>query len=207
MPNEAVETSEDVSALRLLIERLENENKELKEQLDSFKMQATESVSEIALLQQQNTELTERLHLALNIEVKDTETSELNVQITQLKQEIKDLTEQRDQAVVSEAQTSASLESLREELSRLGAVTMELMKEVEQSQGVEKEKSIEIESLKKLCQVRRVSEVEADPNEVMKLKDMLAGLLVMNITFKYEMGRRNCMTSWELRYNRFFSRC
>ena len=170
-----------------MIEGLESENKELKEQNDSLKTQATESISEIVLLHQQNTELSEQLRLALDIETKDTQITEVNVEITELKQEIKDLTEQRDQAVVSEAQTSASLESLREELSRLGAVTMELMKEVEQSQGVEKEKSIEIESLKKLCQVRRVSEVEADPNEVMKLKDMLAGLFMMDFALEYGM--------------------
>lgn len=137
------EEENNVSELKILIDRLESENQDLKERVNTFEMQATEKESEIARLQQEN----------------------------------KELTEQRDLAVISEAQTSGSLESLREELSRLGMVTMELMKEVEQSQGMDKEKSIEIESLKKLCQVRRSVSEEGDPDEVMKLKDMLAGML------------------------------
>ena len=196
-----------MSELKIVIDRLECENQRLKEQLNTLEMTAMEKESTIARLQQENDELTEQLNQALNPEDQVTpmndnsseishveqennalseqlnqalnpEMSSKDYEITQLKQEIKSVTEQRDQAVVSEAQTSASLESLREELSRLGAVTMELMKEVEQSQGMDKEKSIEIESLKKLCQVRRVSEVEGDPAEVLKLKDMLAGLLI-----------------------------
>ena len=161
------------------IARLQQENDELTEQLNQAlnpEDQVTpmnDNSSEISHVEQENNALSEQLNQALNPEM-----SSKDDEITQLKQEIKCVTEQRDQAVVSEAQTSASLESLREELSRLGAVTMELMKEVEQSQGMDKEKSIEIESLKKLCQVRRVSEVEGDPADILKLKDMLAGLLI-----------------------------
>ncbi|CAB4006681.1 Hypothetical predicted protein, partial [Paramuricea clavata] len=200
LPNEPGTSSEDVSELKILIDRLECENQDLKEQLNTSKMEAREHESTLSRLQQENRDLTEQLNQALNPEAQGTEMNDnsseiahlqqenkaLSEQLNQavspelqgkqhrLKQEIKDLTEQRDLAVASEAQTSTSLESLREELSRLGTVTMELMKEVEQSQGVEKEKSIEIESLKKLCQVRRVSKGNAD--EVMKLKDMLAVL-------------------------------
>ena len=199
MPNEPGTRSEDVSELKILIDRLECENQDLKEQLNTSKMEAREHESTLSRLQQDNRDLTGQLNQALNPEAQGTEMNDnsseiahlqqenkaLSEQLNQavspelqgkhhrLKQEIKDLTEQRDLAVASEAQTSTSLESLREELSRLGTVTMELMKEVEQSQGVENEKSIEIESLKKLCQVKRVSEGNAD--EVMKLKDMLAG--------------------------------
>ena len=97
--------------------------------------------------------------------------SELKVLIDRLQQEKQDLMHQRDQAIVSEGKTSASLESLKQELSSLGIVTMELMKEVEQSQGVDKEKSIEIESLKKICQFKG----DGNKDEVVKLKDMLAG--------------------------------
>lgn len=97
--------------------------------------------------------------------------SESKSLIDQLQQEKQDLMHQRDQAIVSEGKTSASLESLKEELSSLGIVTMELMKEVEQSQGVDKEKSIEIESLKKICQFQG----DGSKDEVVKLKDMLAG--------------------------------
>ena len=198
-----------MSELKICIDRLEYENQDLKEQLNTLEKQAMENKSTISRLQQDNRELTEQLNQARNSNVEVTQMNDNSSEIArlqqenkalseqlnqarspemqggnyesetaQLRQEIKNLTEQRDQAVVSEAQTSASLESLREELSRLGAVTMELMKEVEQSQGVDKEKTIEIESLKKLCQVRRVSEVEGNPAEVMKLKDMLAGSLL-----------------------------
>ena len=178
-------SSEDVSELKITIDHLECENERLKERLDTLETTVMEKETTLAHLQQENEKLTEQLNQALNPEDQNSENSsemshvEKENETAQLKQEIKSLTEQRDQAVVSEAQTSASLESLREELSRLGAVTMELMKEVEQSQGMDNEKSIEIESLKKLCQVRRVSEVEGDPAEILKLKDMLAGLLLL----------------------------
>ena len=171
MPNEQATTSEEVNELKLLIDRLENENSELKEKVHNLEVEATENNSKIAVLEQERKDLTTELN-----KVKDTDRN--NTEIIQLKQEMKDLIEQRDQAVVSEAQTSASLESLREELSRLGAVTMELMKEVEQSQGVDKEKSIEIESLKKVCQVRKLSETDDHSDEIVKLKDMLAGLYI-----------------------------
>lgn len=164
-----------MSKLKIIIDHLQSENKELKERIDNFVLEATQKDSEISCLRQENSDLSEKLDKAQKLEAQSLQTIDSGSELAQLRQDIKDLTEQRDQAVVSEAQTSASLESLREELSRLGAVTMELMKEVEQSQGVDKEKSIEIESLKKLCQVRRASEGEGSSDEVMKLKDMLAG--------------------------------
>lgn len=200
VPNDPLITSDDVSELKILIDRLECENQDLKQRLGAFKLAAVEKESNISHLQQENQILTEKLYQVQNCEMQNmgvndnsSEISRLrqeNVALTEqlkqtenfekivkLKQEINVLTEQRDQAVISEAQTSASLERLRVELSRLTTVTMELVKEVEHSQGVDKEKSIEIESLKKLCQFRRVSEVHQKGNdEVMKLKDMLAGL-------------------------------
>ncbi|XP_028396322.1 thyroid receptor-interacting protein 11-like isoform X2 [Dendronephthya gigantea] len=170
------QSSSSVTELKIIIDRLQSENNELKEKVDQFVLEATQKDSEISSLRQENSDLSEKLNKAQKLESQGLQTSDSGSELAHLQQEIRELTEQRDQAVVSEAQTSASLESLREELSRLGAVTMELMKEVEQSQGVDKEKSIEIESLKKLCQVRRASEGEGSVDEVMKLKDMLAVL-------------------------------
>ncbi|XP_046847916.1 thyroid receptor-interacting protein 11-like isoform X2 [Xenia sp. Carnegie-2017] len=219
-------SSSDHGELKLQIDRMECENKELKELLGVCQEKVKEKELLIYGLQQENSQLREHQYkhqkyventgemktgferehddnngLGTVVEVKsisgayenNTDIPELlehsnndvmkgfnndqqDSSISRLQEDIRNLKEQRDQAVSSKEKTSASLESLREELSRLGAVTMELMKELEQSQGVEKERSIEIESLKKLCQVRRLSEIERDTGEVMKLKEIITVL-------------------------------
>lgn len=143
---------------------------------DNNELDTVPGVKSISGANENNTDIPELLEHKNNDVMKGFNNDQQDSSISRLQEDIRNLTEQRDQAVSSKEKTSASLESLREELSRLGAVTMELMKELEQSQGVEKERSIEIESLKKLCQVRRLSEIERDTGEVMKLKEIITGL-------------------------------
>ena len=144
---------------------------------DNNELDTVVEVKSISGANENNTDIPELLEHRNNDVMKGFNNDQQDSSISRLQEDIRNLTEQRDQAVSSKEKTSASLESLREELSRLGAVTMELMKELEQSQGVEKERSIEIESLKKLCQVRRLSEIERDTGEVMKLREIITGLL------------------------------
>lgn len=183
------EISAETSALKEALENSENTVRHLNQELESLRKSSTveeehvkkssshsvesqvDTVSDFELIDKEKTEQDMQMSSSMEEEGNSANLNELKALIDQLQRENQDLTHQRDQAVIAEEQTSASLESLKEELSSLGMVTMELMKEVEQSQGVDKEKSIEIESLKKICQFRG----DGDKEEVVKLKDMLAG--------------------------------
>lgn len=117
--------------------------------------------------------LQEREHVLASL---SNELNLLKEQLLEKEADIQSISEERDKLNTEKDELGASLDEIKKDLTTLNTSTLELMEELELSQGTHKEQLVEIESLKKVCLVDGDAK-----DEIIHLKTIISGKCILSI--------------------------
>ncbi|XP_048586142.1 thyroid receptor-interacting protein 11-like isoform X2 [Nematostella vectensis] len=130
------------------------------------------------LLDEQGEKGSDITYLHEQLVAQESHMAEMSNEINSLKEELQQLGAERDELVgvrnkltEEEARLRESLHEVKEDVNLLSASTLELMEELEHSQGVQKEQCFEINCLKKVCTVKGEAK-----DEIIHLKNVISAL-------------------------------
>lgn len=156
--------------MRKKLEESTNKLSETEEQLAEMEEQVTESTkhkersTDINALHEQ---LAERENTLASL---SNEINLLKEQLNEREAELSSIREEKNELESQESKLRKSLSEVKNDLEMLNSSTLELMEELEYSQGNQEEQKVEIESLRKVCLVKGDAK-----DEIINLKTIIGG--------------------------------
>ena len=165
--NRRIYDEENESELQATEEKWSSKYEQVLKELEQGKIEYEKCVSELEHSKDENVSLTlEYNKLREQFQDCRADRDKVSAEFENLRIENYKLCIEKEKLKESEGE----LEELKSEINRLGSCTVELLDELEYSKGVQEEQEIEIESLRKICQIK------GEPaDEIKKLQKGLRG--------------------------------